>query len=259
MNENKLKTMIKQDRAAIGSWITLADAAVVELLGLAGYDFALIDMEHASLDYQTVENMIRAAEMIGITPLVRVGQNQENVILRVMESGAHGVVVPHVVDRASAVQAVQAAKYEPLGIRGISAMTRAARWTTVDFGEHVRTSNEQTMVIPMVEDREGIENIEEILSTEGVDVVMIGPADLARSYGVTSEKNPPIVRDAIEHAAAAARRVGRARLGMPIFHSAFNRGYRELVEMGVRFITYSTDASVLVRAWKENLRSARES
>ncbi len=258
MNENRLKAMIGRDEAAIGTWITLSDPAVVELLGLAGYDFAIIDIEHASLDYQTVENMIRAAEMIGITPLVRVGQNHENVILRVVESGAHGVVVPHVIDRASARKAVQAAKYEPLGIRGISAMTRAARWTTLDFGEHVRTSNEQTMVIPMVEDVEGIENIDEILGTEGVDVVLIGPADLARAYGVTSEKDPPAVRDAIERTVAAAKRAGKP-LGLSLWHPAFHRGYRDLMEMGVRFITHSTDAAVLVRAWKDNLRKARES
>jgi 2-keto-3-deoxy-L-rhamnonate aldolase RhmA len=256
--ENRLKSTIAQDRAAIGSWVTLTDAAVVELMGLAGYDFALIDIEHASLDYQTVENMIRAAEIVGITPLVRVGQNQENVILRVVESGVHGVVVPHVMDRDSAERAVQYTKYEPRGIRGISSMTRAARWSTVDFGEHVRNANEQTMVIPMIEDREGIDNIEEIVAVDGVDVVLIGPADLARAYGVTSEKNPPIIRDAIEHTVQAARRAGKP-LGMPIYHPAFTRSYKELVEMGVRFITYSTDAVVLLKAWKENLQKARES
>ena len=258
MIENRLKSLIKQDKAAIGSWVTLSDAAVVELMGLAGYDFALIDIEHASLDYQTVENMIRAADMAGITPLVRVGQNHENVILRVMESGAHGVVVPHVIDGESAERAVRYTKYEPRGIRGISSMTRAARWSSVDFGEHVKNANEQTVVIPMVEDVEGIDNIEEILSVDGVDLVLLGPADLARAYGVTSEKNPPAVRDAVEHAVAAAKRVGKP-LGIAIYHPAFNRGYHELVDMGVRFITYSTDAVVLLKAWKENLRKARES
>lgn len=257
MIENKLKSLIGQDKAAVGSWVTLSDAAVVELMGLAGFDFALIDIEHASLDYQTVENMIRAAEMVGITPLVRVGQNQENVVLRVVESGVHGVVVPHVMDRDSADRAVQYTKYEPRGIRGISSMTRAARWSTGDFGEHVRNANEQTMVIPMVEDKEGIDNVEDILTMDGVDLVLIGPADLARSYGVTSEKDPPVVRDAIEHAVAVAKRVGKP-LGMALHHPAFNHSYRELVEMGVRFITYSTDAAVLVKAWKENLRKAKE-
>jgi 2-keto-3-deoxy-L-rhamnonate aldolase RhmA len=256
--DNKLKAMIAQDGAAIGSWVTLTDAAVVELMGLAGYDFALIDIEHASLDYQTVENMIRAAELVGITPLVRVGQNQENVILRVVESGVHGVVVPHVMDRDSAERAVQYTKYEPRGIRGISSMTRAARWSTVDFGEHVRNANDQTLVIPMVEDKEAIDNIDDIVGVDGVDIVLIGPADLARAYGVTSEKNPPIIRDAIEHVVQAARRAGKP-LGMPIYHSAFTRGYKELVDMGVRFITYSTDAVVLLKAWKDNLQKARES
>lgn len=259
MNENKLKAIIGQDRAALGSWISLTDPAVVELLGLAGFDFAIIDQEHACLDYQTVENMVRAADAVGITPLVRVGQNNENAILRVMESGAHGVIVPHVMDGKSARFAVEAVKYQPRGFRGISALTRAARWTTVPLADHLRVSNEQTMVIPMVEDVEGIENIEEILSVDGVDVVFIGPADLARAYGVADKKDSPIVRDAIEGAAAAARRIGKARLGVPLFHPAYSRGYKDLFEMGVRFMPYSTDAVELVTSWQANVRRVLES
>ena len=258
MRENRLKAMIKEGKAAFGSWVTLSDVSVIELMGLAGYDFAIIDIEHAPLDYQTVENMIRGAEMIGITPLVRVGQNQENTILRVMESGAHGVIVPHVKNREEAVRAVQAAKYEPIGIRGISAVTRAARWATMDFGVHVKTSNEQTMVIPMIEDIEGVEKIEEIVTMEGVDLVLIGPADLARAYGVTSEKDPPAVKDAVDRIAAAARKAGKP-IGLSIFHAAFNRGYRDLFDLGVRFITQSSDAAMLVRGMKESLKKAKES
>ena len=250
--------MIREDKAAIGSWVSLADPAVVELMALAGYDFALIDMEHSTLDFHIVENMIRTAEGSGITPLVRIGENSENWILNVMESGAHGVVVPHVIDREGARRAVEGVKYQPLGNRGIQAVTRAARWGDANFTDHVRTSNEQTMVIPMVEDREGIDNLEEILSVEGVDLVLLGPADLARSYGVTTEKDPPAVREAVERAAAAARRAGKP-LGISIFHSAFNRGYRDLVQLGARFITHGTDGGVLLRAWKDSLKKAKES
>jgi staphyloferrin B biosynthesis citrate synthase len=259
LRENRLKTMMRKGEPAIGSWVTLSDPSVVELLGLAGCDFVIIDVEHASLDYQTVENMIRAADAVGTIPLVRVGQNQENNILRVVESGAQGVIIPHVMDRDAAERAVRYTKYEPLGIRGISAMTRASRWTMIDFVEHVRTSNEQTMVIPMVEDVEGIENIEEILQVDGVDVVFIGPADLARSYGVTTDTDPAPVRDAIDYAAAVAKRLGKARLGLPMYHPAFNRTFSQLVQMESYFITYSTDAAEMARSFRANLRKARQS
>lgn len=259
MRENRLKTMVREGKPAIGSWVTLTDPSVVELLGLAGCDFVIIDIEHASLDYQTVENMVRAADAVGTTPLVRVGQNQENTILRVVEAGAQGVIIPHVMDRDSAARAVRYTKYEPLGIRGISAMTRASRWTMMDFVEHVKTSNEQTMVIPMVEDVEGIENIEDILSVDGVDVVFIGPADLARAYGVTTEKDPAVIREAIEHAAAVAKRLGKARLGLPMYHPAFNRTFSQLVQMECYFITYSTDAAEMAQSFRANLQKARQS
>jgi 4-hydroxy-2-oxoheptanedioate aldolase len=228
-------------------------------MALAGFDFAIIDQEHACLDYQTVENMVRAAEVAGITPLVRVGQCNENAILRVMESGAHGVIVPHVMDGKAARFAVEAVKYYPRGFRGISALTRAARWTTVPLGEHMALSNEHSVVIPMVEDVEGIENIEGILSVDGVDAVFIGPADLARAYGVPSEKDSPVVKDAIEKAAAAAVRIGKARLGVPLFHPAFSRGYQQLFDMGIRFMPYSTDAVELVTSWQVNLQRVRQS
>ncbi|MHB0870562.1 MAG: HpcH/HpaI aldolase family protein [Chloroflexota bacterium] len=257
MKENKLKTMIEQDRAAIGTWVTLTDPAIVELVGLAGYDFAIIDQEHACLGNETVENMIRAADLMGLPSLVRVGQNSENAILRVLESGASGVIVPHVMDRESAERAVRYTKYEPMGIHGIAAMSRAARWATVDLAEHIDTFNAQSMVVPMIEDVEGVDNIADILSVKGVDVVLIGPADLARAYGVTKERNPPVVKDAIEHVAVEAKKAG-IPLGLSMNHPAFNRNYQQLLELGVRFITASTDAVVLLKAWRENLRRARE-
>lgn len=258
MKENRLKSILAQDRVAIGSWITLSDPSVVELTALAGYDYSGIMMEHSALDYHMVENMIRAAEAVGISSLVRVSEGREDMMLRVMEMGAGGVMVPHVRDRESATRAVQAVKYGPLGARGMNGMTRAGRWTAIDFTDHVRTSNEQSVLVVMVEDAHGIDRIDEILAVDGVDVVFIGPNDLARSYGATAEIDPPEVRDAIEHAAATARRTGKARLGLPIYHPSFYRGYDELVDLGVRFITHSTDATILFRAWRDSLRGIRD-
>ena len=253
MRENRLKTILwREQGVAIGSWVTLADPSVAELMGLAGYDYCGIMMEHSALDYHTVENMVRAAETVGISSLVRVSEGREDMMLRVMEMGAGGVMVPHVRDRESAVRAVQAVKYDPIGSRGMNGMTRAGRWTATDFAEHVQTSNEQSVLVVMVEDSHGIDRIDEILAVDGIDVVFLGPNDLARSYGATARPDPPEVRDAIEHAAAVARRTGRARLGLPIYHPSFNRGYDDLVKLGVRFITHSTDGTVLLRAWREN-------
>jgi 4-hydroxy-2-oxoheptanedioate aldolase len=256
--ENRLKSTLRQGKVAVGSWVTLSDPSIVEMMALAGYDYCGIMMEHSALDYSMVENMIRAAEVAGISSLVRVAENREDMILRVMEMGAGGVMVPHVKDAESAARAVQAVKYAPVGARGMNGMTRAARWTAMDFAEHLRTSNEQSVLVVMVEDAQGIDRIDEILRVDGIDVVFLGPNDLARSYGVPAQPSPPEVRDAVERAAEAAKTIGKAQLGLPVYHPSFHRGYGDLVRMGVRFMTHSTDATVLLRAWREELRKLRQ-
>ena len=206
--------MIQEGKPAIGSWVTLSDPAVVELMGLAGCDFVIIDIEHAPLDFQTVENMVRAAEVVGTTPLVRVGVNAEN-----PDPASYGVGCTRGdcaardgwrLGSSCRFLCEVRAEGRSRDLRHDQGGAGGPRWSST---EHVRTSNEQTMVIPMVEDVEGIENIEDILSVDGVDLVFIGPADLARAYGVTSEKDPPAVRDAIERAADAARRIAQGSSG----------------------------------------------
>ena len=127
MRENRVKAKIGQGKLALGTYVGIADPAVVEVIGLAGFDAAFIDMEHTSFDLMTVEAMIRASDLAGITSIVRVPDNNAKTILRVLDAGAQGIQVPHIADANDAAAAVKAVRYAPLGERGMAGSTRAAR------------------------------------------------------------------------------------------------------------------------------------
>ena len=128
MHENRVKSKIGKGRLALGKYIGIADPAVVEVVGLAGFDAAFIDMEHTSFDLPMVEAMIRACDLAGITSIVRVPDNNAKTILRVLDAGAQGIQVPHIADASDGGAAVKAVRYAPLGERGMAGSTRAARY-----------------------------------------------------------------------------------------------------------------------------------
>jgi len=159
MIKNRVKEKIRQDELAIGTYVSLTDPAVAEIIGLAGYDAAFIDMEHTAFDIPLVEQMIRACDLVGIVSLVRVPDNNPKMILRVLESGAQGIQVPHISGREDAESAVKAVRYAPLGERGMGGATRATRYGVIPMNEHKATSNEEILLIVMVEDTNILQRI----------------------------------------------------------------------------------------------------
>ena len=259
MRQNRAKELLNSDRLVVGQWVGLCDPAVVEIMALGGYDFTAIDLEHTMLDLQTVENMVRAAEATGITSLVRVPSTDPKMILRVMECGAEGIFLPHVRTGEEVKVAVDAVKYWPEGDRGISGVTRAARYLAPDFLEHARTSNRETMIVAMIEEVQAVDRIDEILSVDGLDVAFIGPADLSRSLGILGQKNHPRMAEAVDLVLEAGRRIQKAKIGIACFHGTYNPPLTDLVRKGIRFVTTSpTDTALLLRAFKEQVRLARE-
>lgn len=250
MRSNQTKAIMRR-RAAFGAWATMADPAVVEMIGHAGYDFTVIDMEHVANDFQTTEHMIRAADAVGITSIVRVPENNPKVILRVLDCGAQGVMVPHVMSAADARLAVAACRYPPAGERGISPTGRAARYGFDDFDAHARRSDEEVLVVAMIEDRQAVEEIDAIVSTPGLDVAMIAPYDLAGSLGLPFSPNHPDIVQACQRVAAAARRAGMT-LGIPADHRMYTRSLAQVVEDGCRFVLTAFDFALLGRALRED-------
>ena len=213
LRQNKVKRMIKEGKLALAGHISFAEPALVEILGFAGLDAAFIDMEHTSLDVPTVENLIRAADMVDITPIVRVPGHDTGIILKVLESGAQGIQVPHVQTEAQAREIVKAVRYAPLGERGAAGGTRAAGYGFVPWAEHVRRSNEEILILAMCEDRPGLDNLEAIAGVDGIDIIVVAPSDLSESLGLRGQvgEMSKIYQDVSSRLARWARRSSRCR------------------------------------------------
>lgn len=186
---------------------TYSSAGLVELLGRLGFDVIFIDCEHGPAGWDDVENMVRAAELCNVTPIVRVPGHDPFTITRALDRGAGGVQVPHVNTRAEAETVVRHAKYAPVGHRGFAGGRSA-------FGErmaeYTRRANEETMVVVMLEEVEALRNLDDILKVEHIDVFFVAPGDLAQSMGVPGQMDHPKVQGAVDDAVARIREAGRA-------------------------------------------------
>jgi 2-keto-3-deoxy-L-rhamnonate aldolase RhmA len=254
MRENRVKSKIGQGKLALGTYVGIADPAVVEVIGLAGFDAAFIDMEHTSFDLMTVEAMIRACDLSGITSIVRVPENNAKTILRVLDAGAQGIQIPHVADVSDALTAVKAVRYAPLGVRGMAGTTRAARYGAVPLKEHMATSNAEILLSLMVEDRKALDQLADIASVPGVDLIAIGPGDLSAALGVT-DPSDPLLKRTIDGIAETLRTVGKARMAFPLGLTAYPLTARQLRDMGVAYTNcYPGDLGRLLQSYREQMK-----
>ena len=200
-----------------------SSAGLVELLGRMGFDGIFIDCEHGPAGWEEVENMVRAAELTDVTPIVRVQSNDPSTITRALDRGAGGVQVPHINTRAQAEAAVRAAKFAPLGHRGYAG-GRSALGVKGNFTTH---ANEETMVVAMLEELEALKNLDDILKVEHIDAFFIAPGDLSQSMGYPGHLDHPDVQAAIHDAVRRTRDAGRAP-GVLTTNAASARRYLDL-------------------------------
>src|SRR5262249_38752658 len=221
MQTNRVKKILKEGGLALGTYTGgIADPQVVEIIGHAGFDAAFIDMEHTSFDLRDVQLMVMAAERVGITPIVRTPGFDPAFILRLLDMGVQGIQVPHISDARAAREAVRAVRYAPLGDRGMAGASRASDYGKIPLREHMGRSNLEISLAVMVEDVPALDDIDAIASTEGVDVVAVGPSDMSRALGVSGTPDHPALVAAVERVAEAVRKGGVARLGLPMNHPA---------------------------------------
>jgi 4-hydroxy-2-oxoheptanedioate aldolase len=200
MEPNQAKKTLKAGGTVIGTYVRHADAGLAEILCYLGFDYLLFDGEHAPIGERECENLARVCELTGVTSIARVPSNQGWMIGRHLDMGIQGIQVPMVNTGAEARAAARAAKYAPLGTRGLAG-ARAANYAQVlpfSHAEHVAKSNAETMVIAQVETREAIRNLADIVATPGIDVVFIGPTDLSLSLGHPGEFGHPEVQAAFD-------------------------------------------------------------
>ena len=210
MRENTLKTRLNESKATFGIMITFPSAPVVEMLGHLGFDWVLIDNEHGSITVDNSEDMIRAAELSGIAPIVRPVANRPEFISPFMDRGAWGVQVPHVNTAEEAAATVDAVKYYPDGHRGIFSRSRPSGYGfNTTTGEYVAEANRNTLVCVMLEEVEAIDNLESMIQVEGVDVYFIGSGDLSQSMGYPGQLAHPEVQAVMERGVDVIRKAGQ--------------------------------------------------
>ncbi|MEU6700575.1 aldolase/citrate lyase family protein [Pseudonocardia sp. NPDC046786] len=227
---------------ALGAWIKLATTESVEIMAAIGMDFVVVDLEHAPLDLETAARMIVLARACGMTPLVRVPGHEAATIGRVLDSGAGGILVPHVEDADQARAVVSAVRFPPHGARGAGGTSRAGRWGLLPRAEYTRFGNEQVLCIPQLESAGAIGSAPEILAVDGVDAVFLGAGDLALSLGLGA--GDPEVRELLgtgrAAAAAAGKPCGAASAGV--------EGALGAAGLGHRFVVIGNDVTLLARA-----------
>lgn len=204
MRTNRARTTLREGHPAFGCLVRYPDASLVEFLALQGFDFLVFDGEHGTLGPQACEHMVRAAELHGVAPGVRVEENRPAAILRYLDTGVLGCHVPSIDSRDAAERAVRAIKFRPLGDRGLSA-SRASGFGAADgYPAYIAEANRQVQLIAHIESRAGVAAAEEIAAVEGVDVLFVGPLDLSHDLGCPGEVQHPEVVSRAERVAAAA-------------------------------------------------------
>lgn len=252
MRTNKIKAKLAAGETVYGTFIRSNDPSQVEVLGYLGWDFFVFDAEHAPFEARDCENLIRAAELHDVTPLVRAPMNQSQVILRFLDVGAQGVQIPWINRREDAESAVAAVKYQPRGARGLAGMRASDYGLRGTLAEYIQKANAETMVIAQIESKSGVEQIGEIVSVPDLDVVFIGPTDLSNSYGYPGQPDQPQVAEAIDRVLAAAAR-SNVSAGILVRDVKSALKWRE---RGVRYIL-TTVESLLVPAVKSYLEQVR--
>ena len=186
--------MIKNN-FSIGSWITIGNSSIAEIMADAGFDWLCIDMEHTVIDFEQAQNLILAIQSKGLKAFVRVGENNSRIIKRVLDAGADGIIVPMVNSKEEALKAVNSVKYPPQGKRGVG-LSRAQGYG-FDFEKYRDHISKKIIVIAQIEHIDAINNLEQIIETQGIDGTFIGPYDLSGSLGKPGEYDDPQVKKAI--------------------------------------------------------------
>ncbi|MPY90025.1 MAG: hypothetical protein GEU99_19140 [Luteitalea sp.] len=255
---NKLKHTISEGRIALGTCICSFSPAIVEVAGLSGLVWCRIDNEHAWRQDESVEHVLRAAALSGIVPLLRVDKGEPHLVRKALEAGAGGVIVPHIQNARDAEEIVQAAKFPPRGTRGFSSLCFSGSWGVggADDGlGWMEWSNDETLVIPMVEEPEAVGNVDEILAVEGVDGVFFGASDYSVLAGVPLQASHPKVMDAISRTVDAARH--QSKFVMLGAKYPWWDDVRRLVAMGIQAVEIGHDISVLSTMWKKTIEELR--
>ncbi len=253
IRENKVKKMLKEGKSVIGTFVKITDPCTVELIANAGFDVIVIDNEHTAMNKETVVNLIRTADAAGIVPIVRVRENSRQQILQALDAGSYGVMIPETSTKEDVQLVVERTKYAPLGNRGYSASQRSANYSSMNPKEYAKLSNDNTMVTVYCETLEAINNLDAMLSVEGVDIMFVGPFDLTQALGVIGEPNHPKVLEAIDMIVKKTRAAGKAA---GIIASDPDKA-KQLIAQGFQYIIIGSDQNFIWTLGKKYIKELK--
>lgn len=247
---NRLRAAMHRPGPVIGTVVHLDSPTVIELAALAGFDFVVIDLEHGALGMRDVENLIRAADAAGIATSIRVGRGDRNQINRALDTGTDGLWFPVVSSAEEAETLVDWSRPKPLGSRGACPETRSGRYLTLDIEEY-RARAQDVVLTMMIESREGVEALPDIAAVPGVDLLMVGPIDLAADLDCALD-DPRIVET--RHRAIELARTHN----LDVIESAFSpETVREWTAAGSRIFSYGLDTVLVQRGFAADVAAAR--
>ncbi len=238
---NRVKALVQAGKPTIGVVITTPSLHAVEILAGKDFDWIWIDLEHSPIDLETLDGMIQAVQGTATVPIVRVAWNRHWLAKPALDLGAKGIMIPWIDSRQDAVDAVQALRYPPEGVRGVGASVAARRWGVRPTSEYLKIANKQIMAILQIETIEAVNHIDEILAVPGIDMIFVGPNDLASSMGLLGQPGHPHVEEAIQKVLAATRKAKVPIGTMGFSAEAANRR----IEQGFQFIAVASDGSLL--------------
>lgn len=248
-----LKEKLRRNETTIGSWVTLGHSAVAEIMAAAGFDWLVLDMEHSVIDVAAAQEMIQAIDRCGIPSIARLTNNDENLIKRVMDAGATGIMVPMVKSVEDAQRAIDAVYYPPKGTRGVG-LARAQGYGA-SFQEYRRWLGDNAVVVVMIENIKALDEIDALLALPDVDAYIIGPYDLSASMGVPGEFHRPEVAQAIERIQQAGERAGKPG-GLHVVDPVLD-DLRKRLDQGFRFIGYGMDIRIIDCLCRDHLAKIR--
>lgn len=251
MRPNTVKRKLQAGEVSVGTWLVTASPLMAEAMARLGFDWLVVDMEHAAVDFETMQCIAQAMSSTACIPMVRVSWNHPAFIKRALDFGAYGIIVPLVMDAEEARTAVRWTRYPPQGYRGVGGVRRVF-YGGDDYFEH---ANEEILLLIQIEHVEAVERLDEILSVPGIDGVYVGPNDLSASLGL-----PPKMDNPDPRYEAVLRKIVEAgqRHGIPTgVHCGSVEAIQKYASWGMQFFALSSDLGLAMKAAREGLAALR--
>ena len=254
---NSIKESMLKGEKVLGTFCAIGNEISIECLGYSGLDYVIIDTEHGPGDTETALKLIRTAKYVGFTPFVRVKDSSRNSILKMLDVGAMGLIIPNVQTVEEVKDIVKYGKYFPLGERGIAPASGTDYWTKdyakQGFDHYFEVCNSETLIIPQCETKACLDVIETVVAVEGVDGIFIGPFDLSTALGKPGKFTDPEVSGAIARILKACKTAGK----FAFIYANTEEDAKKYFEMGFDAVAIGIDAIVLINVWKGIVQKIR--